>query len=154
MTSARSDARASAAPVSSAPPAAPVSFRVEVHREGRMCRVAVIGEMDLSNVGLVDVNLSELTRRQPEALVLDLRQLTFLDSSGLRLVLGWAERAKIEGFSLRVIQGEPAIRRVFEITGTLDHVTYVAPDTFNAADRPDAVAATSEGRLAQVGDGS
>src|SRR2546426_800484 len=55
--------------------------------------VALAGELDLSQVGVVEQALRGAERARPNTLVLDLSGLTFLDSSGLRLVLEADRRA-------------------------------------------------------------
>jgi anti-anti-sigma factor len=44
--------------------------------------------------------------------------LSFMDSTGLRLALEWHAAARQDGFEISFVPGEPAVRRVFEITGT------------------------------------
>lgn len=155
MTPAGTPARPEGSSGSTALPPAARGFGTEARRDGATCRLSVIGEMDMSNVGLVDMNLTALAANQPQVLVLDLRQLSFMDSSGLRLVLNWATRSELEGFKLCLIQGGPEIRRVFEITGTLDRLTFVDADTlepgFSGDVRAVPVATTAP---APVGDAS
>ena len=129
MTSLKSDGRTDRVSNRSPLPPAARAFGVEVHRVDRTCRVALIGEMDLSNIALVDVNLATLAEQQPERLVLDLRQLTFMESSGLRLILYWAARAELADLDFCLVQGGRDIRRLFEITGTLDDMDFIAAET-------------------------
>ena len=77
--------------------------------------VALAGELDLSQVGVVEQALRGAERARPNTLVLDLSGLTFLDSSGLRLVLEADRRARVEGRRLAVVPGPEAVHRVFLI---------------------------------------
>ena len=77
--------------------------------------VALAGELDLSQVGVVEQALRGAERARPDTLVLDLSGLTFLDSSGLRLVLEADRRARVEGRRLAVVPGPEAVHRVFLI---------------------------------------
>jgi anti-anti-sigma factor len=52
----------------------------------------------------------------PAVLVLDLSDLTFLDSTGLRTVVTADERARENGRRLVVVRGPDAVQRVFAIT--------------------------------------
>ena len=56
-------------------------------------------------------------RRSWATTVVDLRGLTFIDSSGVSGVLAAARRARDAGARLVCVPGPPPIRRVFELTG-------------------------------------
>jgi anti-sigma B factor antagonist len=88
----------------------------EVSEDGRSVAVALIGELDISEAPGVEETLSEIERRRPPLLVLDLRGLSFLDSSGLRLILEADVRAREEGRRLTVVRGPDAVHRVFSIS--------------------------------------
>jgi anti-anti-sigma factor len=57
-------------------------------------------------------------------LVLDLRTLSFIDSSGLCLIVGQARRP---GVTLRIIDGPPAVARLFELTGVYAELSFLDP---------------------------
>ena len=80
-------------------------------------RLSLFGELDIAAAPQVDGALAELERDRPERIVLDLRGLTFLDSTGLRSLLGADSRARDEGRRLTLIQGPDVVQRVFSITG-------------------------------------
>ena len=88
---------------------------IETRRFNGLPIVALAGELDLSQVGLVEQALRGAERSKPETLVLDLSGVTFLDSSGLRLVLEADRRARVEGRRLTVVPGPEAVHRVFLI---------------------------------------
>lgn len=79
--------------------------------------VAVRGELDLATVE----QLREALRSpdgQAETVILDLRELTFMDSSGLSLVVSEQQRAQASGYRLAVaVGGAPAVERMFALTG-------------------------------------
>ena len=74
------------------------------------------GELDLSTVGKVEDALKRAEADEPELLVLDLAQLTFLDSTGLRLIVVADQRARERGRRLVVVKGPETVQRVFTIT--------------------------------------
>jgi anti-sigma B factor antagonist len=92
-------------------------FECRGSREGNHFRLSLFGELDIATAGQVDAALVDAERDAPAHIVLDLRGLTFLDSTGLRSLLGADMRAREEGRRLTLIQGPGAVRRVFEITG-------------------------------------
>ena len=60
-----------------------------------------------------------------DTVVLDLRRLDFMDSTGLRLVILADSRAKEAGQELVVVRGRPDVQRVFAITRMEDRLAFV-----------------------------
>jgi anti-sigma B factor antagonist len=90
-------------------------FEVEVSRDGDTVTVSPTGELDISTVPrLAEALAAEGPCRR---LVLDLRGLSFIDSSGLRLVLMEVERARGEGHDVEVVPGDERVQRIFRLTG-------------------------------------
>lgn len=71
----------------------------------------------MSTVPEVESRLQGPLNGGPQLLVVDLRDVTFLDSSGLRLVLRLHERQHDVGGRLVLVQGGRRVARVFELTG-------------------------------------
>ena len=104
--------------------AAPGNFDVAVHRDDSTVVVAPAGEIDLATVGLVRDAVD--AHWQPgDEMVLDLRGVEFLDTSGLRYTLELNERAARDGFSLKVVRGPRAVQRVFEVAGIDGRLPFV-----------------------------
>jgi anti-sigma B factor antagonist len=78
--------------------------------------VAFTGELDISRADEVELELESVEADGPDILVLDLRRLEFLDSTGLRLLLGADTRARRAGRRLVIIPGPEKVQRVFRIT--------------------------------------
>jgi anti-sigma B factor antagonist len=88
---------------------------VDLQENGGVSVVAVSGELDISGVGRVDEELRHAEENAPKAIVLDLRGLTFMDSSGLRLVLEADMRARQASRRFAIVPGPEAVHRVFLI---------------------------------------
>ena len=97
----------------------------ESHSTDGMIRLALSGEFDLSNAAQVEDALKELEQARPPLLVLDLRELTFMDSTGLRVMVSADSRARDDSRRLAVVQGPESVHRVFRITGLDDHLEIV-----------------------------
>ena len=95
-------------------------FTCEVFAEGDSATVAPRGELDMATVGAVDQELRRLHDEGIRKILLDLRGLTFLDSSGLHLVVRWAGEASKDGFELELEPGPPAVQRIFSLTALED----------------------------------
>ena len=102
-------------------------FAVEARTNRRTALVALRGELDLVTVSKVAEVLDglELQADGVRHLVLDLRGLTFMDSSGLRELIKQNEFARSNGHNLAVVRGTPAIERLLEMTGVKDHLVLV-----------------------------
>ena len=92
-------------------------MKIELWGERDAVCVAPEGDIDLSTVTAVNRQLQRLRESGARNLVLDLRQVSFMDSSGLRLILQWTEYADEQGFAFAVIQGPPPVARVVELCG-------------------------------------
>jgi anti-sigma B factor antagonist len=103
-------------------------FRCEVEPDRVAVRVRPVGEMDLATVPVVDAQLAELWAVGFTRIVLDLHDVTFLDSTGLRLLMSWHERSASDGIGFAVIPGPPGVQRLLELTGVADQLTYWSPD--------------------------
>jgi anti-sigma B factor antagonist len=103
--------------------ALPEPFRVETRPDRRRVIVIPRGELDLATVDAVSSEIDELVVRGFEQIVLDLRQLSFMDSTGLRLVLRHAGRADV---CVTVIDGPDAVSRLFDLTGARPAIRFEA----------------------------
>lgn len=93
------------------------SFEVQVAHEPAATRIAPVGELDIATTPTLERAISEATAEGDGALVLDLRGLTFMDSTGLRTLAQTNARAEADGFELTIIRGPRQIERVLEISG-------------------------------------
>lgn len=102
-----------------------VGFELNTHREGSTVRIALRGELDIASAERVEEELAAVEDDPPAELVLDLSGLEFMDSTGLRLVLGADARARAAGRSVTIVRGSDAVTRLFRITGLEDRLTLV-----------------------------
>jgi anti-anti-sigma factor len=78
--------------------------------------VELSGELDISTAQEVEHELHRVESDRPPILVIDLRGLTFIDSTGLRTILAADSRCRQRGGRLLVVPGPPAVHRVFRIS--------------------------------------
>ena len=89
-------------------------LRVEARSEHNgVAVVSVGGELDVSNAETLEAVVAEVCEQQPDELVFDLRELSFMDSAGIAVLLGGARRVP----NVRLRDPSPAVRRVVEVTG-------------------------------------
>lgn len=102
-------------------------LRIDVVPERTQVRVVPVGELDLSNADQLRDHLNKLIQAGATSVALDLRELQFMDSTGLALIIETHHACQPDGCQLSIIQGPPPIRRLFEITGLLDQLPFVEP---------------------------
>jgi anti-sigma B factor antagonist len=91
------------------------SFRAERHRDTAIIRLA--GEFDLGCEERFQAELDSALDGHVGTFLLDLRDLTFIDSTGLEMLLQIDALARSDGFDFAVLCGNGQVRRVFEQTG-------------------------------------
>ena len=107
------------------PRAVPFAVRVYPYREA--VHLNVVGELDLASVDTLQAEHERMLARGFRHVVLDLRDLEFIDVAGLRLLLSLSAQATRDGWRLSLIQGPDAVRRLFELTGTLHALPFTLP---------------------------
>ena len=89
--------------------------------------VALRGEIDLDCAAVIEGEVRELIDRGFDRVVLDLREVSFLDSTGLHTLLSLRERAQRAGGHLVLVPGPGAVQRIFEVTGIADRFDWWEP---------------------------
>ncbi len=92
------------------------AFEVAVERRERMLVAAPAGELDLATAPLLLAALRTHAEEDDERLVIDLRQLSFMDSSGLRLLVAETDRARRDGYELTIVRGGAEVSRLVRLT--------------------------------------
>jgi anti-sigma B factor antagonist len=98
-----------------------MDVRVETGAADGYAVVTPVGEVDLSNVGRLREVLNELYLRAGADVVVDLDQISFIDSAGLGALIGARRRAYGVNGSLTLVCSQERILRVLAIT-RLDRV--------------------------------
>jgi anti-sigma B factor antagonist len=101
----------------------PLELRIEHDRQ--LPRIAVAGELDLATAGELEAGLKTLESARPDLIVLDLRELEFMDSTGLRTVLAADARARDRGARLVVVRPPGEVERVLQVTRMDEHLELV-----------------------------
>lgn len=99
-------------------------FSVAVRRDGSAATVAPAGEIDIATVDRVREQVAACTG-DASRIVLDLRAVQFMDTSGLQLVFELQRRAADGAFDLVVVRGPRQLQRLMEIAGLLDRLRMI-----------------------------
>lgn len=95
-----------------------------VNQDNHRTVITVDGEIDLSTSGQLDDAVVESLGQQTSHLTLDLSKVTFLDSSGLGVIVKALKRAKEAGTAFDVVASNDRVLKVFKLTG-LDAVVEI-----------------------------
>jgi anti-sigma B factor antagonist len=104
------------------------NLSIEVTSTPEAHTIVLIGEVDLTGTPTVEAALEEACAGEPGVTVLDLRKLTFIDSSGLRALVKGHQLHSAHGRELRIIPGPAGIQRLFELTGMTDLLPFSDPE--------------------------
>jgi anti-anti-sigma factor len=102
-------------------------FEVRCERRDGAVVVVASGEIDLSSSPELRSALRDPGARA-DTVLLDLRAVTFLDSSGLGVIVGQHKRAREEGFRFAVaVEGAQNVERILELSGLVSLLEIVDP---------------------------
>jgi anti-sigma B factor antagonist len=99
---------------------------VQVQRHGRAAVIAVAGELDLASGPELEAELHEISADTTELLIVDLRELEFMDSTGLSIIVRAHQRLTGEGCQVGLVKGSPQVQRLLDLTGVADRIALVS----------------------------
>jgi anti-sigma B factor antagonist len=99
-------------------------FDVQVDHDDGVVVVRPIGELDLHTAPVLREILEDL-RKQKASVLLVLKALTFMDSTGLRLIWDADVASRADGLDLTLTVGPPEVMRVFDLTGLTRRLPFV-----------------------------
>jgi anti-sigma B factor antagonist len=104
---------------------APLAFTTTLTSAGDAL-IALTGELDISATSPLEEEIDRLAEQDGvRRVVLDLRELEFMDSTGLRMVALAERKLGAAGRRLVLVRGRDAVQRVFAITRMDEHLTFV-----------------------------
>jgi anti-anti-sigma factor len=83
--------------------------------------VSVSGELDLHTAGCLQARIEEADIVGAGTVLVDLSEISFIDSSALEVLVRESKRLEGRGHSLVLVTNDPRTRRILEVTG-LDRV--------------------------------
>jgi len=104
--------------------ASPFEIRSERQHEDSG-RLVLSGELDIATAPQVEEAARAMLAQGVSNLVIDLRELTFIDSSGLRMLIMLSDRASGDAWTLGLIRPTDRSLSVFEITGAHENLPFI-----------------------------
>ena len=96
-------------------------------RDADTITVALHGEVDVLTVDQVRMALTEAITARPAQIVVDLEDLSFIDSTGLGALVFGFQRARDAGIGFRLARPTRGVHQVLVLSGLLEIVELVAP---------------------------
>jgi anti-sigma B factor antagonist len=100
-------------------------LEIAVSESGGVRLVRLTGELDMAGVDRFQRLLNPTQSPGPATFVLDMRELTFIDSSGLRALINADQQVRAEGGRFIVVRGPDRVNEVLEITGVARRIELV-----------------------------
>jgi anti-anti-sigma factor len=100
-------------------------FRVDVRNEGRAAVVVVSGELDLASGPELEQVIERVRGTATELLVIDLRELDFMDSTGLSIIVKAHQRFVEDGRRIGLVRGTAQVQRLLDLTGVADRLPLI-----------------------------
>jgi anti-sigma B factor antagonist len=108
-----------------------VELRLDSSEERDWTVLDVVGEVDLSSAPFLRTRIEELVHLGAQRLIVDLRGVGFMDSSGLSVLVACIKRMREAGGELAVACPNGSILKVFTVTG-LDRLFTIRPSVGEA----------------------
>jgi anti-sigma B factor antagonist len=104
-------------------------LRIEVRHETERVILRLDGELDMANAPRLQDAIDHAGLDASAMVVLDLQQLQFIDSTGLRVILSASARSRERGHEFAITPGSQQVQRLLSVTGVSDHLRIIAaPD--------------------------
>jgi anti-anti-sigma factor len=91
-------------------------FHLHVDRRGSTAILRAAGELDILGAERLEACIGDLAGNSPDTVVIDLREVSFIDSTGLRSLIRAQARGTEADWSLKLVRGPDPVQRVIELT--------------------------------------
>jgi anti-anti-sigma factor len=109
---------------------------IAISAQGTTTTISLRGEWDLAQKPAMRSVINDVLERAPDCVVLDLSELSFIDSTGVHGVLELHKRSTQQHAHLVIVPGHRAVQRIFEITGLTEVLPFLPTQTDTKAGKP------------------
>lgn len=99
-------------------------LELTLHPDRDRVVIEVAGEIDIATIGRLEGAVNDLYQSGWRDVVVDLRPIEFLDSTGLCWLVSATHDARSKGRTLSLIDGSPIVARLLELTGLRSQFTW------------------------------
>ena len=105
-----------------------LSTNITIDEENSVARVALVGALNTDTAPAFEERLQTLVEKSYTLTVLDMKDLDYISSAGLRVIFKAAKQTKVAGNRLAAANRKPHIDKVFEILKALPDMAVFAND--------------------------
>ncbi len=103
----------------------PPAFEIETEQRETGATILVRGDMDIATVQQLARAREQVLAERPSRLLLDLREVEFVDSSGPKFLIDTLAISHEDGWRLEIYKPGQRAMRVFEVTGAIEHLPFI-----------------------------
>ena len=103
------------------------AFAVSLQQDGDSATIVVTGDVDLATIRPLVQARENALAQHPSRLLIDLRGVRFIDSSGLKFLIETYRTARRDGWTLQLLRPPDSAMRAFAVTGVEKHLPFVEP---------------------------
>jgi len=92
------------------------NLSVSIERRNQSVFVRLAGDLDMVEAQTLEAELRRIEEERPHLLVIDLSELSFLDSFGIRTLIDAERRARAAGRELALVRARDSIQEIFRVT--------------------------------------
>lgn len=105
-----------------------LSTNITIDEDNSVARVALVGALNTDTAPGFEQKLQEVVAGNYQLTVLDMKELDYISSAGLRVIFKAAKETKVAGHRLAAANRKPHIDKVFEILKALPDMAVFAND--------------------------
>jgi anti-sigma B factor antagonist len=98
------------------------SFTVQLQQRSDATVIVVSGELDIASAPELEQALNQIRPELTKLVVVDLRELGFMDSTGLSIIVRAHQRLSEQDCELTLTNGPPQVQRLLDLTGVADRL--------------------------------
>ena len=110
-----------------------MELEISTEQNGSACTIALAGEVDVYTAPQLKEELVALIQSGCTRLIVDMDRVTFIDSSGLGVLVSALRRVREKDGAVRVVCAHDSVLKIFRITG-LDKVFPIFSDAAEASE--------------------
>jgi anti-anti-sigma factor len=90
-----------------------------------MHTLVLIGELDRASTATLEAAIEGVCESEREGITLDLSELTFIDATGVAVIVFRCHWCQRRGYEFALVPGRPPVQRVFELAGASRRLPFV-----------------------------
>jgi anti-sigma B factor antagonist len=99
-------------------------LKIRLEDEPQAAFISLYGALDLGTAEVLDSTIRSVESRTAKTIILDLSGLSFIDSTGITVLIRAATRSPSDINGLALLRGPEPVQRLFKLTGLEEHLPF------------------------------